>query len=149
MELVHEFTYEARLDAPLAVGAAPSGVRMVVPVTGGRATGDRISGTFVGPGADWIVVGADGFGTVDVRAQLQTDDGAVIYVAYVGVIEMNDAVNAAVVSGGTTSFDDQYFRTAVRLECGDERYAWVNRTLFVGRGRMIDGGVEYDVLRVP
>jgi hypothetical protein len=25
-------------------------------------------------------------------------------------------------------------RTHARLECGDPRYEWVNRTLFVGRG---------------
>ena len=149
MELVHEFSYTATLDAPLPVGVAPTGMRMVVPVSGGTATGDRISGTFVGPGADWIVVGADGYGTVDVRAQLQTDDGACIFVSYTGVLEMNDAVNAAVADGAGTAHDDQYFRTAVRLECGDERYAWVNRTLFVGRGHLVPGGVGYDVFRVP
>ena len=29
------------------------------------------------------------------------------------------------------AIDDQYFRTHVRIECGHERYRWVNRTLYL------------------
>jgi hypothetical protein len=47
-----------------------------------------------------------------------------------------------------TDFDDHYYRTTPRLETGDERYAWVNQTVFVGRGRIIPGGVGYEVYRV-
>lgn len=35
------------------------------------------------------------------------------------------------------------------METGDARYAWVNTSLFVGEGRVIEGlGVEYRVARV-
>jgi hypothetical protein len=51
----------------------------------------------------------------------------------------------AMAPGGSTGFDDQYFRTTPRLETGDERYAWVNSTLFVGEGRMTEAGVEYRI----
>ena len=34
-----------------------------------------------------------------------------------------------------------------RLESGAEEYRWVNRTLFVGRGRGNDG-IEYEVSRL-
>jgi len=67
--------------------------------------------------------------------------------ASVGSLELNDKVQAALVDGAT-GFDDHYYRTHVRLECGDERYTWVNRTLFVGMGRLTRGGAEYDVYRV-
>jgi hypothetical protein len=30
----------------------------------------------------------------------------------------------------------------------DERSAWVQRSLFVAEGRLVPGGVEYDVARV-
>jgi hypothetical protein len=47
-----------------------------------------------------------------------------------------------------TQFDDQYFRTLIRMESGAPAYAWVNTTAFVGRGRVVPGGVEYEVFRV-
>lgn len=120
-----------------------------MPVTGGRAEGDRISGDLVGGGGDWLLVGPDGWGRLDVRGQIQTDDGAVIYLSYTGVLQLTETVMAAVASGTIgTEYDDQYFRSTPRLETGDERYAWVNQTLFVGRGKIIPGGVEYEVYRV-
>lgn len=150
MELIHEFDYRATLDAPLQVGAGPFGARTIFPVSGGTATGERISGTLVGGGADWALLGADGMARLDVRGHIQTDDGAVIYLSYHGYLELNEKVGAALAGGGDgTDFGDQYFRTAPRLETGDERYAWVNRTLFVGEGRVLpDPGVEYRVYRV-
>lgn len=148
--LTHEFTLRAPLKPPVAVGAGPAGTRMFFEAAdGGTVTGDRISGTVLTGGGDWLLAGADGFGRVDVRLQLETGDGAFVYVQYLGLLEMNDAVMGAMESGGGTGYDAQYFRTALRLETGDERYAWVNRTLFVGEGHVIEGlGVEYRVHRV-
>ena len=51
-------------------------------------------------------------------------------------------------SDGTTEFGDHYFRATPRLETGDERYSWVNTTLFVAEGRVTESGVEYRVFRV-
>ncbi len=147
MELVHEFDYEAKGSGLMMVGAGPFGTRMVGNVSGGPVTGERIKGEIVGAGADWLLVGPDGFGRVDVRLQIQTHDGALIYVSYLGLIELNEAAGRAMV-GEATAFDDHYFRTTPRLETGDERYAWVNQTLFVARGRFIENGVAYEVFRV-
>lgn len=147
MHLVHEFTYQAHVDQPLVAGPGPFGTRLIFVVTGGWVRGERLTGTLVGGGGDWLLVGPDGWGRLDVRGQVQTPDGAVIYVHYTGVLEMNEAVQRAM-AGGETGFDDQYFRTAPRLETGDPRYAWVNTTLFVARGRLVPGGVEYEVHRV-
>lgn len=149
MDLELEFTLDLELDSPLMAPAAPYGTRAVVPCTGGRAKGRRISGTVVGPGGDWALVGPDGWGRLDVRLQIQTDDGALLYMTYGGVMEMNDAVMSALLTPGqATEFDDQYYRIQPRLETGDERYAWVNQSVFVGRGRVSGTGVEYEVLRV-
>jgi Protein of unknown function (DUF3237) len=94
-------------------------------------------------------VGPDGWGRLDVRAQIQTTDDAFIPVSYFGVLEMNDAVQRAIQTGGETAYDDQYFRIAPRLETGDPRHAWVNQSAFVGEGRVYPGGgVQYRVLRV-
>jgi hypothetical protein len=148
MELVHEFDYQAQLAQPaLVVGEGPFGLRIIMSVADGWAKGERISGKVAGAGADWALVGSDGWARVDVRGQIVTDDGAVLYLTYTGVMEVNEAVQGAL-AGGETSFDDQYFRTTPRIETGDERYAWVNQTQFVARGRFIPDGVEYAVYRL-
>lgn len=148
MELVHEFDLHADLGATLVPGAGPLGTRMVVDVDGGWVKGERIHGTVVGPGADWVMIGPDGYGRIDVRLQIVTDDGVVLYATYTGLLEMNDKLVGAMLGDGTTDFDDHYFRTTPRLETGDERYAWVNTTIFVAHGRITGSGVEYEVFRV-
>jgi len=148
MQLIYECTYRAELDPQrLIVGNGPAGMRLVASVSGGKCRGERLNGSLRGAGADWLVIGNDGFGRLDVRGQLVTDDGAVIYLQYGGLLEMNAAVNAAGTSG-ETRFEDQYFRTTPRMETGDPRYAWVNTTLFAARGRIVPGGVEYEVFRL-
>lgn len=149
MELVHEMTYHALLRAPLAIGDGPFGTRMFFEAIEGKLEGPRIRGRFVGGGGDWLLVGADGFGRLDVRAQIETDDGAFVYLQYYGVLEMNDKMQAAMANAGPTEFTDQYFRTTPRFETGDSRYGWLNQSVFVSEGRLYPGfGVEYRVHRL-
>ena len=147
MKLVQEFTFKATLGAPIPVGAIPIGTRMVYDITGGEVTGERIRGKVLG-GGEWALIGPDGFLRPDVRVQVETHDGAFLYMQYFGVLEMNAAVQEATANGTGTEFDDQYFYTNPRIETGDERYSWVNSTFFIGEGRILaGGGVEYRVWR--
>lgn len=149
MELELEFTFEATVSASaLMVGSGPFGTRAVASVAGGWVKGDRINGTLVGAGADWVLIGPDGFGRLDVRTQIRTDDEAVLYLTYTGVLEMNVKTMSALAGAGETEFADHYYRVTPRLETGDPRYAWVNQTIFVGRGRLGPGRVLYEVYRV-
>jgi uncharacterized protein DUF3237 len=148
MHLEYEFTYDATLREPVAVGPGPYGTRLVFEVTGGKFEGKRLRGTVLTGGGDWLLVGPDGWGRLDVRAQLMTDDGAAIYVAYYGILEMNEKVQAAAAAQNGTDFGEQYFRTAPRFETGDPRYTWLNHTLFVAEGRVLPRAVEYKVYRV-
>ena len=83
-----EFLYEisAYLESPIAIGENPHGNRQIVPVTGGSFEGPRLKGKVLPGGGDWLLVRPDGVGELDVRATLQTDDGAFIYVTYRGYI---------------------------------------------------------------
>jgi len=149
VELLHEFTLTARLAAAVPVGPGPFGVRRIREVLGGEVTGERIQGRVGTGGADWVLVGPDGWGRLDVRLTIHTHDGAHLYVQYLGVIEYNDAARAANAGERSSDYGDHYFRTAPRLETGDERYEWVNRTLWVADGRLHPGPVvEYRVHRV-
>src|SRR5688500_14934894 len=117
-ELVQEFEYYADLQ-PHNIGPGPFGNRVEATDTGGGLSGDRLKGSFVGAGADWLLASPDGFGRLDVRATLQTVDGAFIYFQYFGLLELTPAVLAIMGGGGDpTNFGDQYFVTNPRLETG-------------------------------
>ena len=147
MQMVHDFTFRATLKPPLEIGTVPTGTRVYYEVAEGEVEGERLNGRLLG-GGEWALIGPDGFLRVDVRLQGMTDDGAAFYAQYVGLLEMNDKVLAAIGAGGGTEYDDQVFYTNPRFETGDERYSWLNTTFFVGEGRMRPNlGVEYRVWR--
>jgi hypothetical protein len=147
--LEFEFEYYAMLKPPAEVGAGPYGTRWFFGVGEGDVNGERLSGRLLPGGADWMLVGPDGWARVDVRAGIETHDKAVIYLSFHGLVEMTEATRKALAEGGETRGDDHYFRTSPRLETGDARYGWVNQRLFVAQGRIYPGlGVQYRVYRV-
>ena len=147
MNLVQECSFKAMLKPPVPIGAGPIGTRMYYDVVGGEVTGERLRGKVLG-GGEWALIGPDGFLRIDVRVQVETHDGAHLYIQYVGLLGLNDAVQRALATGGGTDYGDQYFFTNPRMESRDPRYAWVNSTFFVGEGRVLPGrGVEYRVWR--
>jgi len=82
-----------------------------------------------------LTVLADGMFSLDVRLSLRTDDGADIYVTYVGDGTPNDDGTAKI-------------RTAPRFETGDQRYSWLNGLFCVALGTTTPDGVEYEVYAV-
>ena len=149
MELALEFTMSVTLGQQAAIGPGPYGHRGFGGAAGGEVRGRRLNGTILPGGGDWVLFGPDRYGRPDVRLQIETDDGAVILMTYRGLIEWNAAVKRASADQSETRFEDHYWRTAPFLETGDERYAWVNQSLFVARGRMpAGGGAIYEVFRV-
>jgi hypothetical protein len=150
MNLEYEFIYSVSLKQPLSIGAGPYGNRLVVEVTGGTFEGERLKGKILlTGGADWLLVGPDGWARLDVRAQWLTDDGAALYLSLLGLSEMNEKVQLALGGASGTNYTDHYFRTLPRFETGDPRYAWLNHTIFVGEGRLLPNRVvQFKVYRV-
>jgi hypothetical protein len=142
--------YYADVNGLDEIGPGPHGLRVIGNVTGGQFNGDGLEGSIVGMGADWLVLGEDAFGRIDVRLTFRTSDGAHIYVRYYGLLEITPAVRAILTGQrGETDFGDQYFFTHPRLETGDPRYSWVNETFFIGQGRFVTGPrVEYRIFKV-
>lgn len=148
MKLVPLMTYYARLTEALAVGPTMYGNRLIVEVDGGKFEGPRLRGTLRKAGcADWLTL-ADDFGHLDVRATLETHDGAFIYVEYIGKLELTPKVQAALAGNGTTEFGESYFVTAPRMQTGDPRYRWVNNMICVAQGKIGVGRVDYQVFEV-
>jgi len=143
VELIHEFDLAANVKPAVTFGG-----RMFLEIADGKVSGERLNGTVLSGGGDWITLGTNGWGEIDVRGQMVTDDGAYIYAHYTGLLELNEKVINATVSGTATDWNDQYFRTTPRFETGDERYSWLTTSLFVAEGRRLASVVEYRVFRV-
>lgn len=154
-EIETEFLFEARipLAEPMHVGQTPEGYRMIVNVAGGRFEGPKLSGEVIPmSGADWSRIRADGTGALDVRMCFKTDDGALIYVHWHGlmVVAPEDQAYALDFSktddvAGATRY---YFRTCPQFETGASSYAWLNKLVAVSKSRTGDGGVIHRVFAV-
>jgi hypothetical protein len=141
-------SYHADLEEPDDVGPGPSGARRIFDVKGGTFDGPRMKGKILRSGADWLLIGNDGIGRLDVRGTFETDDGARVYMQYYGVVVLNEKVAAALTKGEATDYGDTYFMTQPRFETGDPRYAWLNSVVAVSEGRILPNAVEYKVYQV-
>jgi len=145
MKLEPLLSYRATLKPVVSVGPGPFGNRAIFDVTGGTFEGPRLRGTLLPSGADWLLLAADGFARLDVRATFETNDGAFIYLSYFGVLEMNERVTTAMSQGAATEYGEAHFFTSPRFETGDPRYTWLNSVVAVAEGRVLPGAVEYRV----
>lgn len=148
MKLEQHMTLHADVRTITDIGACPFGTRFIADVSGGHFEGDRLRGTIHPSGGDWLLIDAEGIGHIDVRLTLETDDGALIYVQYYGVLVMNEQVNSALTRNGTTDYGDTYFMTNPRYETADKRYKWLNRIMSVAEGRLAPGAAEYQVFEL-
>jgi hypothetical protein len=95
----------------------------------------------------------DGWGRIDVHSQIATDDRALLYVRYQGWVQPTAVLQDAVARRVPTRFQDQLICTIWQIESGGPTYAWVNRAIFVGEGRLLPGpgegqlGMEHLVFR--
>ncbi len=148
LSLEYVCTYRARLKPPVAIGSGPFGQRMFFEVIDGEIEAPGVKGAVLSGGGDWLLLGDDGWGRLDVRAQLRMDGGGTLYADYHGYIEWNDAVQAWLANDTATDWGDQYFRTAPRFETGDENWAWMTHTVFIAEGRLQPNRtVEYQLYR--
>ena len=97
--------------------------------------GDRLSGTWRQGAGDWLVVNG-GIGTVDVRAIIETDDGANVMVSYGGRLDLSNGPGAAPIF------------VAPRFECGHPAYTWLNLVQAVGKGDLDGAALTYEFAEV-
>ena len=83
--------------------------------------------------ADWLTIGPEGTGTVDVRVAFETDDGAVVFAQYNGRLDTSKGVGGAPVYA------------APRFETGDERYKWLNLVQGASKGSVEGTKLTYEV----
>jgi hypothetical protein len=141
-------TLQVELGPIREMGQGRGGLRRLVPIIGGTVEGPLLNGRIIDLGADWQTVFSDGLAELDTRYAMQTHDGATIDIRNFGYRHGPAEVMQAVARGEQVSSDAYYMRTQARLETGDSRYDWVNRTLFVGSGSRHAGAVTVALFAV-
>jgi hypothetical protein len=136
------------LAAPQELGDTPQGRRRIINITGGRFTGERLSGRVLPGGADWQLVRADGVADLDARYTLETNDRALIYVTNRGYRHGPPEILRRLSSGEAVDPSLYYMRTTPRFETSDQRYAWLNRIVCVATGARRPAAVELEVFEL-
>ena len=148
LELEPLMKIEVTLEPIRDLGDTPLGRRRIIGITGGRFTGARLAGIVLPGGADWQLIRADGSAFLDARYTLQTDDGALIYVSNQGYRHGPKEAMERLGRGEEVDPALIYTRTSPRFETSAPKYAWLNRTLFVGSGVRRRASVELDLYEV-
>ncbi len=137
IELVPLAHATATLSPPIVLPSTPSGMRVIFEMSDYRFDGERFSGRQRGAAAaDWLVVGPEGTGTLDVRVTLETRDGAPVLLRYGGRVDASRGLGGAPIYA------------ALQFETGDERWAWLNRVLAIAKGTLEANAVAYEVFEV-
>ena len=149
MKLEFLFEFNAVVDqATMDVGEGPFGTRIIYNVSGGKFEGPKLKGTLrLGAAGDWLLTDSKGVSRLDVRATMETDDGALLYLTYKG-ISRPEPGKPEPAADAPTEYGDLYFMTAPGIETGDERYAWLNNLICVAEGKTTSDGVAYRVYAV-
>ncbi len=149
-ELKSEFLWSAHIDVEgfYEVGKTFRGTRTIVRVKGGWFEGPEIKGTILPGTGDWFLTRPDGTGEGDVRDTYQTDDGAIIYVSYRGILAIGEDVWERIRAGEDVPAREYYLRGQPMFETGSEKYDWLNRIVAVSVGKQEAMGVTYDVFRI-
>jgi hypothetical protein len=148
LETKYVFTITANIGPVTSAGEIGSGVRRIIPITGGEVKGEGINGKVCPFGADFQIIRPNELIELEARYAFETDDGAVVYVENKGLrfgpidllqkLKRGDPVDPALI----------YFRTVPRFETGAAKYRWLMENLFIGSAARHADRVVIDVHRV-
>ncbi|OBF26689.1 hypothetical protein A5724_31075 [Mycobacterium sp. ACS1612] len=147
LPVAHLFDMHVDLQ-PAQLIPTPVGTRMTFITSGGAIQGPTLRGELLPGGGDWLIVGADGTGRVDVRATLRTHDGALIHYESRGVIKIPTDGVQRLADGEVLPFADTYVRTTPTFETSDHRYAWLSELVAVGYNILSPNHIDYRVYHV-
>ena len=149
-EMIPVTSYHATLSEPEVIGPVAEGLRMNVYITGGEVFGPKIKGRVRSVGADWLTIRTDGVGILNVRATMETDDGALIYSYYNGLCDLGPDGYQNFLDGTPPPPDGIDLRIQPSYQSAHPDYLWVNRAFCVGIGKAFldKGEVSYDIYQV-
>ena len=130
LETKYLMTLYAAMDPPQQI----DDTFLILNIPSGWAKGPKINATIIAPAGDWISILPNGSGRIDVRFTLKTEDAALIYVAYNGVIRHTPEARERLLKGELiTSNDGYYGMNAPTFRTSHANYAWLNAVQAVAK----------------
>lgn len=128
------FSYHLQLNPPEVIGPVPEGIRANVYTKSGTVTGEKVQGILRSVGGDWVTIRPDGVGITDVRGTIETQDGALIYLTYTGVLDLGEDGYHKFLQGQLPP--TAQIRNAPRLQTAHPTYLWLNRVQCISIGEI-------------
>ncbi len=142
------FTITARIGSMTSAGDIGTGVRRIIPITGGEVKGREVNGQLCAFGADFQIIRPNELIELEAKYAFATDDGAVIYVENRGIRFGPVELLQKLKRGEPVDPKLIYFRTVPKFETGSEKYRWLMESLFVGSAARHADRVVVDVHQV-
>lgn len=142
------FIFQIQVKPPTIIGATPGYDRRIGEISSGRFEGERLRGRILSGGSDWQSLRADGTTTINVRLVMETDDGALIGMTYLGMRHGPKEVIDRIARGENVNPTEYYMRVTPYFETASEKYGWLNRIVSVAYGHRMAGGAIYHVFQV-
>ncbi len=142
------FTITAHIGGVTSAGDIGTGVRRIIPVTGGEVKGKDVNGKVCAFGADFQIIRPNELIELEAKYAFQTDDGAVVYVENRGIRFGPVELLQRLKRGEPVDPKLIYFRTVPKFETGAEKYRWLMESLFIGSAARHADRVVVDVHQV-
>ena len=142
------FTITVLIGEVTSAGDIGTGVRRIIPITGGEVRGEGINGKVCAFGADFQIIRFDELIELEAKYAFQTDDGAVIFVENRGIRFGPVELLQRLKRGEPVDPKLIYFRTVPKFETGSEKYRWLMENLFIGSAARHADRVVIDVHQV-
>jgi len=131
------------------IGQTVSGLRRMIPITGGVVRGPRLNGMVLPGGADFqLIVGGGTQAHLDARYVIEIDDGTRVFVQNTALRFASVENSMRIMRGEPVNPEAVYFRCQPRLEATGEKWGWLSESQFLGVGRRAPDGVFLSFYRV-
>jgi hypothetical protein len=148
LETRYVFTLTVRIAEVTSAGEIGTGVRRIIPITGGEVRGEKVNGKVLPFGADFQIIRPNELIELEAKYAFETDDGAVVYVENKGLrfgpldllqkLKRGEPVDPKLI----------YFRTVPKFETGAPNYRWLMEHLFIASAARHADRVVIDVHQV-
>jgi hypothetical protein len=148
LQTKYVFTITAYIGEVTSAGEIGTGVRRIIPITGGEVKGENVNGKVCAFGADFQIIRPNELIELEAKYAFETEDGAVIYVENKGIrfgplellqkLKRGEPVDPSLI----------YCRTVPKFETGHEKYRWLMEHLFVASAARHADRVVIDVHQV-
>jgi hypothetical protein len=147
LETKYVFTITARIGDVVSAGEIGTGVRRIIPITGGEVRG-QVNGKVLPFGADFQIIRPDELIDLEAKYAFETDDGAIVYVENRGLRFGPVELLQKLKRGEPVDPGLIYFRTVPKFETGHEKYRWLMQHIFVASAARHADRVVIDVHQV-